>query len=155
MGLTLPPCAPQEQASWVCRCEAGVVQRLEQDFKATLQQHNSLEQWALWLDAVVGRVLKPHLGTPAFPRAAKLFLLKWSFYRCDRAAHNALRCPQCTALPTMHCVHPQCIALPTMHCAAHNALRCPPCTALPTMPCAHPRCPALPTMHCAAHHALH
>lgn len=70
----------QEQASWVCRCEAGVVQRLEQDFKATLQQHNSLEQWALWLDAVVGRVLKPHLGTPAFPRAAKLFLLKWSFY---------------------------------------------------------------------------
>ncbi|XP_015706840.1 DNA-binding protein RFX2-like [Coturnix japonica] len=71
----------QEQASWVCRCEAGVVQRLEQDFKATLQQHNSLEQWALWLDAVVGRVLKPHLGTPAFPRAAKLFLLKWSFYR--------------------------------------------------------------------------
>ncbi|KAM9214408.1 LOW QUALITY PROTEIN: MHC class II regulatory factor RFX1 [Leptosomus discolor] len=70
----------QEQASWVCRCEAGVVQRLEQDFKATLQQQHSLEQWAAWLDAVVARVLKPHLGTPAFPRAAKLFLLKWSFY---------------------------------------------------------------------------
>ncbi|XP_014817728.1 PREDICTED: DNA-binding protein RFX2-like, partial [Calidris pugnax] len=69
-----------EQASWVCRCEAGVVQRLEQDFKATLQQQQSLEQWALWLDAVVARVLKPHLGSPAFPRAAKLFLLKWSFY---------------------------------------------------------------------------
>ena len=22
MGLTLPHCCPQEQASWVCRCEA-------------------------------------------------------------------------------------------------------------------------------------
>ncbi|KAM6188698.1 MHC class II regulatory factor RFX1 [Sarcoramphus papa] len=70
----------QEQASWVCRCEDRVVQRLEQDFKATLQQQNSLEQWAAWLDAVVARVLKPHQGTPGFPRAAKLFLLKWSFY---------------------------------------------------------------------------
>lgn len=65
----------------MCRCGAGVVQRLEQDFKATLQQQHSLEQWAAWLDAVVGRVLRPHLGTPALPRAAKLFLLKWSFYR--------------------------------------------------------------------------
>ncbi|RVE69408.1 hypothetical protein OJAV_G00077650 [Oryzias javanicus] len=36
----------QEQASWVCRCEDRVVQRLEQDFKLTLQQQNSLEQWA-------------------------------------------------------------------------------------------------------------
>ncbi|KAI1229667.1 hypothetical protein IHE44_0010999 [Lamprotornis superbus] len=73
--------APQEQAAWVCRCEARVVQRLEQDFKATLGQQHSLEQWAAWLDAVVGRVLRPHLGTPGLPRAAKLFLLKWSFYR--------------------------------------------------------------------------
>ncbi|XP_066063772.1 LOW QUALITY PROTEIN: MHC class II regulatory factor RFX1 [Chamaea fasciata] len=70
----------QEQAAWVCRCEARVVQRLEQDFKATLGQQHSLEQWAAWLDAVVGRVLRPHLGTPGLPRAAKLFLLKWSFY---------------------------------------------------------------------------
>uniref|UniRef100_A0A674GFY7 RFX-type winged-helix domain-containing protein n=1 Tax=Taeniopygia guttata TaxID=59729 RepID=A0A674GFY7_TAEGU len=70
----------QEQAAWVCRCEARVVQRLEQDFKATLGQQHSLEQWAAWLDAVVARVLRPHLGTPGLPRAAKLFLLKWSFY---------------------------------------------------------------------------
>ncbi|NXQ64294.1 RFX1 factor, partial [Anthoscopus minutus] len=70
----------QEQAAWVCRCEARVVQRLEQDFKTTLGQQHSLEQWAAWLDAVVGRVLRPHLGTPGLPRAAKLFLLKWSFY---------------------------------------------------------------------------
>ncbi|XP_058677340.1 LOW QUALITY PROTEIN: MHC class II regulatory factor RFX1 [Ammospiza caudacuta] len=70
----------QEQAAWVCRCEARVVQRLEQDFKATLGQQHSLEQWAAWLDAVVAKVLRPHLGTPGLPRAAKLFLLKWSFY---------------------------------------------------------------------------
>ncbi|XP_037111741.1 MHC class II regulatory factor RFX1a isoform X5 [Syngnathus acus] len=70
----------QEQASWVCRCEDRVVQRLEQDFKLTLQQQNSLEQWAAWLDGVVSQVLKPHQHSAAFPKAAKLFLLKWSFY---------------------------------------------------------------------------
>ncbi|XP_030052764.1 MHC class II regulatory factor RFX1 isoform X2 [Microcaecilia unicolor] len=70
----------QEQASWVCRCEDRVVQRLEQDFKITLQQQNSLEQWAAWLDGVVNQVLKPYQGNPSFPKAAKLFLLKWSFY---------------------------------------------------------------------------
>uniref|UniRef100_A0A8D0GAZ4 Regulatory factor X1 n=1 Tax=Sphenodon punctatus TaxID=8508 RepID=A0A8D0GAZ4_SPHPU len=70
----------QEQASWVCRCEDRVVQRLEQDFKLTLQQQNSLEQWASWLNGVVTQVLKPHQGSPSFPKAAKLFLLKWSFY---------------------------------------------------------------------------
>ncbi|XP_041091665.1 MHC class II regulatory factor RFX1-like isoform X5 [Polyodon spathula] len=70
----------QEQASWVCRCNDGVVQRLEQDFKLTLQQQNSLEQWAAWLDSVVTQVLKPYQGSTAFPKAAKLFLLKWSFY---------------------------------------------------------------------------
>ncbi|XP_006900839.1 PREDICTED: MHC class II regulatory factor RFX1 [Elephantulus edwardii] len=70
----------QEQASWVCRCEDRVVQRLEQDFKVTLQQQNSLEQWAAWLDGVVSQVLKPYQGSTSFPKAAKLFLLKWSFY---------------------------------------------------------------------------
>ncbi|XP_034534378.1 MHC class II regulatory factor RFX1a isoform X13 [Notolabrus celidotus] len=70
----------QEQASWVCRCEDRVVQRLEQDFKLTLQQQNSLEQWAAWLDGVVSQVLKPYQQSPTFPKAAKLFLLKWSFY---------------------------------------------------------------------------
>ncbi|XP_074059688.1 MHC class II regulatory factor RFX1 isoform X5 [Macrotis lagotis] len=70
----------QEQASWVCRCEDRVVQRLEQDFKVTLQQQNSLEQWAGWLDGVVSQVLKPYQGSASFPKAAKLFLLKWSFY---------------------------------------------------------------------------
>ncbi|XP_023277829.1 MHC class II regulatory factor RFX1 isoform X1 [Seriola lalandi dorsalis] len=71
----------QEQASWVCQCEDRVVQRLEQDFKMTLQQQNSLEQWATWLDSVVSQVLKPYEHNPvALPKAAKVFLLNWSFY---------------------------------------------------------------------------
>ncbi|XP_034048802.1 transcription factor RFX3 isoform X1 [Thalassophryne amazonica] len=70
----------QEQASWVCQCDEGMVQHLEQDFKATLQQQSSLEQWAAWLDNVVTQVLKPYEHRPSFPRAARQFLLKWSFY---------------------------------------------------------------------------
>ncbi|XP_038596294.1 DNA-binding protein RFX2 isoform X1 [Tachyglossus aculeatus] len=70
----------QEQASWVCQCEEGLVQKLEQDFKLTLQQQSSLDQWANWLDNVVTQVLKHHVGRPSFPRAARQFLLKWSFY---------------------------------------------------------------------------
>ncbi|XP_029990897.1 MHC class II regulatory factor RFX1 isoform X2 [Sphaeramia orbicularis] len=71
----------QEQASWVCQCEDRVVQQLEQDFKLTLQQQNSLEQWAHWLDSVVSQVLKPYEHNPiTLPKAAKVFLLNWSFY---------------------------------------------------------------------------
>ncbi|XP_055661919.1 DNA-binding protein RFX2 isoform X2 [Falco peregrinus] len=70
----------QEQASWVCQCEESVVQKLEQDFKLTLQQQSSLDQWASWLDNVVTQVLKHHEGSPSFPKAARQFLLKWSFY---------------------------------------------------------------------------
>lgn len=75
----------QEQASWVCQCEERVVQHLEQDFKATLQQQSSLEQWAAWLENVVTQVLKPYEHRPSFPRAARQFLLKWSFYRSAKA----------------------------------------------------------------------
>ncbi|XP_033957973.1 MHC class II regulatory factor RFX1 isoform X2 [Pseudochaenichthys georgianus] len=71
----------QEQASWVCQCGDSVVQRLEQDFKVTLQQQNSLEQWASWLDGVVTEALRPYEQNPsALPKAAKVFLLNWSFY---------------------------------------------------------------------------
>ncbi|XP_014261272.1 DNA-binding protein RFX2 isoform X3 [Cimex lectularius] len=70
----------QEQASWVCQCDASLVARLEADFKATLQQQNSLEQWAAWLKAVVATVLKPYQGRPNFTTAARQLLLKWSFY---------------------------------------------------------------------------
>lgn len=67
----------------MCQCDESVVQRLEQDFKVTLQQQSSLDQWATWLDNVVTQVLKPHQGSRSFPKAARQFLLKWSFYRCQ------------------------------------------------------------------------
>ena len=70
----------------MCQCEEGVVQHLEQDFKATLQQQSSLEQWAAWLDNVVTQVLKPYEHRPSFPRAARQFLLKWSFYRSEESS---------------------------------------------------------------------
>lgn len=75
-------CVPsQEQASWVCQCDDNMVQRLETDFKMTLQQQSTLEQWAAWLDNVMMQALKPYEGRPSFPKAARQFLLKWSFYR--------------------------------------------------------------------------
>uniref|UniRef100_A0A336MR21 CSON005548 protein n=1 Tax=Culicoides sonorensis TaxID=179676 RepID=A0A336MR21_CULSO len=70
----------QEQASWVCQCDTTVVQQLENDFKAALQQQNTLEQWAAWLRYVVDTALEEHRGKPSFPKAARQFLLKWSFY---------------------------------------------------------------------------
>ena len=39
-----------------------------------------MEQWAEWLNRVVEQVLQPHQGTDNFPKAARQFLLKWSFY---------------------------------------------------------------------------
>ncbi|XP_019763070.2 DNA-binding protein RFX2 isoform X1 [Dendroctonus ponderosae] len=70
----------REQASWVCQCDNEIVSRFENDFKLTLQQQNSLEQWASWLKNVVKSALKPYEGTPTFSKAARQFLLKWSFY---------------------------------------------------------------------------
>lgn len=56
------------------------MQRLENDFKTTLQQQCSLEQWAAWLQVVVDSVLQEHFGKPSYAKAARQFLLKWSFY---------------------------------------------------------------------------
>ncbi|XP_055613562.1 transcription factor RFX3 [Uranotaenia lowii] len=70
----------QEQASWICQCDTATVQRLEQDFKAALQQQNTLEQWASWLRAVVDDALEEYRGKSSFVSAARQFLLKWSFY---------------------------------------------------------------------------
>eukprot|EP00112_Aurelia_sp_Birch-Aquarium-sp1_P006269 Seg1694.8 transcript_id=Seg1694.8/GoldUCD/mRNA.D3Y31 product="Transcription factor RFX3" protein_id=Seg1694.8/GoldUCD/D3Y31 len=70
----------QEQASWVCQCDENIVQKLEEDFKQTLAEQHSLEQWAEWLERVVEQVLQPHVGRDTFPKAARQFLLKWSFY---------------------------------------------------------------------------
>lgn len=65
----------------MCECDEGVVMQLEQDFKATLQQQQTLEQWALWLRGVVNTILKPYEDGEKFAKAAREFLLKWSFYR--------------------------------------------------------------------------
>lgn len=70
----------QEQASWVCQCDMALVARLENDFKVALQQQNSLEQWATWLRLVVDSALEEHYGKRNFVKAARQFLLKWSFY---------------------------------------------------------------------------
>ncbi|KRT83867.1 hypothetical protein AMK59_4890, partial [Oryctes borbonicus] len=70
----------REQASWVCQCDHEIVARFEADFKLTLQQQNSLEQWASWLKNVVKCALKPYEGKSTFSKAARQFLLKWSFY---------------------------------------------------------------------------
>jgi regulatory factor X 1/2/3 len=70
----------QEQASWVCQCDTLTVQRFEKDFKAALQQQNTLEQWASWLQMVVDAALEEYRGKPSYPKAARQFLLKWSFY---------------------------------------------------------------------------
>lgn len=64
----------------MCECDASTVQRLENEFKAALQQQNSLEQWASWLRMVVDSALEEYEGRPSFPKAARQFLLKWSFY---------------------------------------------------------------------------
>jgi len=70
----------QEQSSWVCQCDESLIQKLEQDFKHTLGQQQSLEQWAQWLENVVATVLEEHQGRDSYPKAARQFLLNWSFY---------------------------------------------------------------------------
>lgn len=70
-----------KKASWVCQCDSTLVQQLEADFKHTLQQQNSLEEWATWLKSVVDNCLKQYRDTPNFTKEARQFLLKWSFYR--------------------------------------------------------------------------
>ena len=69
----------------MCRCDPDLVAWLENDFKTTLQNQATLEQWAQWLESVVDRTMKPYETGPTqeFARAARQFLLKWSFYRYD------------------------------------------------------------------------
>nr|XP_012559397.1 DNA-binding protein RFX2 isoform X2 [Hydra vulgaris] len=70
----------QEQSSWVCQCDEALIQKLEEDFKRTLSQQQSLEEWAQWLESVVSMVLEQHQGRDSYPKAARQFLLNWSFY---------------------------------------------------------------------------
>ena len=41
----------------------------------------TLETWAEWLQSVVNIALASVSGTTTFTKAARQFLLKWSFYR--------------------------------------------------------------------------
>ena len=69
------------QASWVCQCDASLVQNLETEFKTILEAPADLETWAQWLQSVVDTALATVTGATTFTRAARQFLLKWSFYR--------------------------------------------------------------------------
>jgi regulatory factor X 1/2/3 len=69
----------QEQIAWVCECEDSMLKQLEADFKRTLHQQDSLDQLAAWMKGVVTQVLEPYEGSQNFSKAAKQFLLKWSF----------------------------------------------------------------------------
>jgi regulatory factor X 1/2/3 len=73
-------CKLQAQASWVCQCDDSMVQQLEVGFKNILLEQNSLEKWAAWLKGFISQVLKPYEGNPNFSKAARQFLLKWSYY---------------------------------------------------------------------------
>lgn len=64
----------------VCSCDITTVQRIESEFKAALQQQHTLEQWAAWLRNVVDQALEEHRGRASYVKAARQFLLKWSFY---------------------------------------------------------------------------
>ena len=69
------------QASWVCRCDTSFVLNLENEFKSILGAPADLETWAEWLQSVVNIALASVSGTTTFTKAARQFLLKWSFYR--------------------------------------------------------------------------
>lgn len=58
----------------------NVVLKLENEFKTTLQQESPLEKWGDWMKSVVDTVLMDYKGKDSYPRAARQFLLKWSFY---------------------------------------------------------------------------
>lgn len=82
--------AIHERVSWACQCDDSIL-RLEENFKRMLQNQNSLEQWAAWLKSVVTEVLKPHEGKPNFAKAAKEFLLNFSFYNATVVREITLR----------------------------------------------------------------
>jgi regulatory factor X 1/2/3 len=69
----------KERISWACQSDGNMLQ-LEADFKKMLYNQKSLEEWAVWMKSVVTEVLKPYEGKQNIAKAAKEFLLNWSFY---------------------------------------------------------------------------
>ena len=64
----------------MCGCDLATVTRVEESFKATLQQGVGLEGWAAWLEGVVDSLLDASLAKDSYIGAARQFLLRWSFY---------------------------------------------------------------------------
>ena len=67
--------------SWVCESDDVVVMQLEQKFKTTLQQPQTLKQWALRFGGVASTILKPCDDGKKFTKVAQEFFLKWLFCR--------------------------------------------------------------------------
>ncbi|KAF6020630.1 RFX2 [Bugula neritina] len=70
----------QEQAAWVCQCSEYSVRNIETKFKDFLQGEHSLEEWRDWLEKILDETLGSYEGKESYSRAARNFLLKWSFY---------------------------------------------------------------------------
>ena len=83
-------CHLQDQASWACEYDEVMVMLLEQNLRATLQQPQTIEQWAIRLRDVVNTVLKPCDDENKFVKVARKFLLKWSFYRWEKCYYDII-----------------------------------------------------------------
>lgn len=56
------------------------MKQIERDIKKGLEDQLSIEDWGMWLEAVINVYLQPHEGTDAYIPKAKSFLLNWTFY---------------------------------------------------------------------------
>ncbi|XP_065175750.1 DNA-binding protein RFX2-like isoform X2 [Sycon ciliatum] len=70
----------QEQATWVCQCQEETLQRIQNEFKTSLQTQQYLEDWATWMEKLVDELLQPVINSADYVKVARQFLLKWSFY---------------------------------------------------------------------------
>ncbi|XP_067935549.1 transcription factor RFX3-like [Watersipora subatra] len=70
----------QEQSAWVCQCPDSMVSKVEGSFKRFLQGEHTLEEWRDWLENILDDVLSGYEGLDTYSKAARNFLLKWSFY---------------------------------------------------------------------------
>jgi len=71
----------REQAKWTCECDERMVNKFEKEFKDSLKNPSawSMDHWITWLDQSVTFYLNQFEGTDRYAKAARQFLLKWSF----------------------------------------------------------------------------
>lgn len=66
----------------MCQCDSITVTNVENSFKKFLQEQHSLEEWKDWLEAILDQSLQLYEDSAEkYSKAARNFLLKWSFYR--------------------------------------------------------------------------